>query len=186
MRCTKSGVPLYSVGLVSLITCITFLVSSNSAVEVFNWFVDLTTTGLIMTYTIMLLIFLAWFRARQAQGLSNSDLYYVAPLQPYWAYFAFGFGCVALVFIGFDSFVPFKPQAFVTGYFGIPYTATLFFGYKYWKKTKLVDPKEADLVSGKEEVDRECAMWEEGGIDKNWRAALAEMPFWKRCWERMW
>lgn len=186
MKCTKAGVPVYCVAIVSLITCITFLVTANSAVEVFNWFVDLTTTGLIATYTIMLVIFVFWHRARRHQGLKNSSLPYVAPLQPYGAYFALVLGLTALVFIGFDSFVPFKARGFVTGYFCIPYSITLYFGCKIWKKTKLVDPRTADLVSGKAEVDEECRVWEEGGIEKNYKASLAELPFWRKCWERLW
>ena len=39
LKCTKAGIPIYCVAAVSLVTCITFLVSSNSAVEVFFWFV---------------------------------------------------------------------------------------------------------------------------------------------------
>ena len=36
------------------------------------------------------------------------------------------------------------------------------------------------------EVDEECRQWEEGGIEENWNRELAQMPFWKRCFERMW
>jgi amino acid transporter len=186
LKCTKAGVPVYCVAVVSLVTCITFLVTANSAVEVFNWFVDLTTTGLIATYTIMILIFIFWHRARKYQNLPDSALPYVAPLQPYWAYFGLAVGLVALLFIGFDSFAPFKIKGFVTGYFCIPYTTILYFGWKIWKKTKLVDPRTADLISGKAEVDDECRIWEEGGIEENHRARLAEMPFWRRSWERIW
>lgn len=186
LHCTKTGVPIYCVGLVSLITCITFLVSSNSAVEVFYWFVDLTTTGLIATYTSMLVAFVGWHRARTAQGLPTSSLHYLAPLTPWSAYLAIFLGCVALLFIGFDTFAPFTVQGFVTSYFCLPYSAVLFIGWKLLKGTSFVNAHEADLVSGKIEVDEECRHWEEGGIEENWRKALAEMPFWRRCWERMW
>lgn len=186
MKCTKSGVPVYAVAVVSIITCITFLVSTTSAAEVFNWFVDLTTAGLITTYSFMIIIFLFWHRARTHQGLLNSDLPYVAPYQPFWAYFALGLGIVALVFMGFDSFAPFSVKGFVTNYFCIPYSAALYFGCKFWQGTKIVDLRTADLITGKAEVDEECRVWEEGGIEENYRARLAEMPFWKRCWEKMW
>lgn len=186
MKCTKAGVPIYCVAVVSVITCITFLVSSNSAAKVFQWFVDLTTTGLIATYTMMLVIFIGWYRARVAQGLKGSSLPYVAPLAPYWPYFAIGLGCVALLFIGFDAFVPFKVQGFITSYFCLPYSGTLFLFWKVYKGTSFVKPECADLYSGKEEADAECREWEEGGIEENWKQALAEMPFWKRCWERIW
>ncbi|CAM1506469.1 Fc.00g061100.m01.CDS01 [Cosmosporella sp. VM-42] len=186
MKCTKSGVPIYAVATVSLISCVTFLVSSNSAVEVFYWFVDLTTTGLIATYTMMLLVFIGWYRARVAQGLNPASLHYTAPLAPYSAYLGLFLGTVALIFIGFDTFAPFSVQGFITSYFCLPYSAILFLVWKIVKKTHFVDPATADLISGKKEVDEECREWEEGGIEENYRAALAEMPFWKRCWERIW
>lgn len=186
LRCTKSGVPIYCVTVVSLITCITFLVSSNSAVEVFYWFVDLTTTGLIATYTCMLLTFVGWYRARNAQGLRTSSLHYLAPLTPYSAYFALFLGCVAILFIGFDTFVPFSTQGFITSYFCVPYTTVLFLVWKILKRTRLVDPKEADLVSGKQEVDEECRVWEDGGIEENYKKALSEMTVARRCWEKIW
>lgn len=178
--------PIYCVATVTLISCITFLASSNNAVEVFYWFVDLTTTGLIATYTMMILTFVGWYRARQSQGLTNEFMYYVAPLNPYAAWFGLFLGCLALIFIGFDTFVPFSIQGFITSYFCLPYSAVLYFGWKIVKRTKLVKPTEADLVTGKAEADYECRKWEEGGIQENWKKELAAMPFWKRCWERIW
>lgn len=186
LKCTKSGVPIYCVATVSLISCITFLVCSTSAVEVFYWFVDLTTTGLIATYTFMLWVFVGWYRARTAQRLPLSELHYTAPLAPYSAYFALFLGCVAIFFIGFDTFEPFSVQSFITSYFCVPYSVVLFFIWKVLKRTQFVDPKDADLYSGKEEVDEECRCWEEGGIKENYKARLAEMGFVKRCWERIW
>jgi yeast amino acid transporter len=41
MKCTRSGVPFWSVTVVQLISCLTFLVASNSSVEVFYWYVHL-------------------------------------------------------------------------------------------------------------------------------------------------
>lgn len=40
-KCTKSGVPIYCVGIVLLIALLSFLQVSNSAVVVLNWFVGL-------------------------------------------------------------------------------------------------------------------------------------------------
>lgn len=189
--------PVYCVLAVSLVTCITFLVSSTSAVSVFYWFVDLTTTGLIATYTAMLVVYLGWYRARRAQAGDSSPgvsahpahpsrLPYVAPFGPWPACGALALGCTALLFIGFDAFGPFSAQAFVTSYFCLPYSAGLFIFWKVWRRTRLVSPREADLLAGKAEADAECRVWEEGGLDENWRAVLAAMPFWRRCWERMW
>ncbi|KAI1059079.1 hypothetical protein NW752_006643 [Fusarium irregulare] len=186
MKCNKAGVPMYAVLVVSLLSCITFLVAGESSVTVFFWFVDLTTTGLIATYTMMIVVFVGWYRARKAQGLDNSALHYVAPFNPYAAYIGLFLGAVALIFIGFDKFEPWSTQGFVTSYFCHGYAIFLFVAWKVIKKTKFVSPESADLVSGKKEVDEECKHWEEGGIEENYKRELAAMPFWKRCWERLW
>ncbi|TLD08647.1 uncharacterized protein PgNI_07065 [Pyricularia grisea] len=186
LYCTKQGVPLYCVLTVSVISCITFLVSSNSAVEVFFWFVDLTTTALIMTYTMMVITFLGFYRARNAQGLDPQTLPYLAPFAPYSAYLALFLGCVAILFVGFDSFGPFDVRSFITSYFGLAFGVFMYVFWKVFKRTKAVDPMEADLYSGKKEVDEECRHWEEGGIEEVERARLAQMSFARRCWERLW
>lgn len=186
LYCTKQGVPLYCVLTVSLISCITFLVSSNSAVEVFFWFVDLTTTALIMTYTMMMITFIGFYRARKAQGMDPQTLPFLAPFTPYSAYLALFLGCVAVLFVGFDALGPFDVRSFITAYFALGFGAFMYVFWKVVKRTKLVDPREADLYSGKKEVDDECRHWEEGGIEEVERARLAQMSFARRCWERLW
>ncbi|KAK5945062.1 hypothetical protein PMZ80_002265 [Knufia obscura] len=186
MKCTKSGVPMYAVLTVQLISCVTFLVASNSAVEVFYWFVGLTTCALVLTYVLMLWTYLGWHYAKRAQGIKDSDLPYVAPWNPYAAYFAIVIGCLVMIFIGFDTFVPWSTQGFITSYFGLPFGIVMFFFWKVFKRTKFVKAAHADLVSGKREIDEECKHWEEGGVEENERRRLAEMNFFRRCWERMW
>ncbi|KAF3353196.1 hypothetical protein VDGD_07108 [Verticillium dahliae] len=191
LKCTKAGVPIYCVLVVSAITCITFLVSSNSAVEVFFWFVDLTTTALIATYTFMLVTYLGFYRARKAQGLADQYLPYVAPLTPYAPVVSLLCGCTALVFVGFDVFSPFSIRGFVTSYFALLWAAVMFGVGRFlvWKrggKMGFIAAKDADLVSGKDEIDEECRHWEEGGIEEVEKARLAEMSVGRRTWERMW
>ncbi|KAI1336372.1 amino acid permease/ SLC12A domain-containing protein [Xylariaceae sp. FL0016] len=185
-KCTKDGVPILAVSAVSLITCITFLVSSNSAVEVFFWFVDLTTTALIMAYTMMLVAYLGFYHARRAQGLDPASLPYLAPWAPYSTYLALLLGVLALIFVGFDAFVPFDVRSFITSYFAVGFAIFMFVLWKVLKRTKFVHPRDADLVSGKKEVDEECRHWEEGGIEENEKRRLAELGFAQRCWERLW
>lgn len=186
MTCTATGVPIYCVGAVSLIGCLTFLVASNNAATVFWWFVDLCTTGLVLTYLYFFITFLCWYRARKVQCLPEESLHYTAPWTPYSAYFALLFGTLVVVFIGFDSFVPFSIQGFITSYFAVPYSGFLFLFWKVFKKTKFQDPATADLYSGKAEVDRECRVWEEGGIEENEKQRLASMSATRRAWQRLW
>jgi yeast amino acid transporter len=186
LKCTKAGVPIYAVCTVSLISCITFLVAGNSSVEVFFWFVDLTTTALILTYTMMLIAFIGFYRARTSQGMDPATLPYRAPWAPYTTYFALGLGILALLFVGYDAFVPFDTRSFVTAYFANFFAIFIFLVWKLWKRSKFVRPSEADLISGLKEVNDECRHWEEGGIEENEKRRLAEMNFARRCWERLW
>ncbi|CAG9982775.1 unnamed protein product [Clonostachys byssicola] len=186
LNIVASGIPIWCVLSVSLVTCITFMVASNDGVKVFFWFVDMTTGGLVFTYILMLATFLAWHRARKAQGFPSSKLYYVAPLQPYTAMMAMSLGILVLLTLGFDVFYPFDIRGFITSYFCIPYTIVLFIGWKIAKKTSYIKPEDADFVTGKKEIDADCLRWESGGIEENWEEHLRGLTFWRRCWERMW
>ncbi|KAL2408413.1 putative proline-specific permease put4 [Exophiala dermatitidis] len=186
MKCTKAGVPIYCVVAVSLISCITYLVASDSAVTVFYWFVNLTTIALIVTYQGMLWTYVGWWRARVAQGLDPNSLPYKAPFGIYICGFALVMGLAVMLFIGFDVFVPWDTEGFVTSYFGGAFAVVMFFFWKFFKKTRFADPETADIYSGKAEIDMECRHWEEGGIEEAEKARLAQMNFLRRTWERMW
>lgn len=186
LKCTKSGIPIYAVTVVSLISCVTYLVASDSAVKVFFWFVSLTTIALILTYTGMLWTYIGWHRALTAQQFDRSTLPYTAPLAPYSAWLAIGVGCVVMLFIGFDVFVPWDTQGFITSYFGLGFGIIMFVFWKIYKRTKWTDPSTCDFYSGKAEIDEECREWEEGGLEENEAKRLSEMNFARRTWERMW
>ncbi|KAH8893576.1 proline permease [Thozetella sp. PMI_491] len=185
-KCTKSGVPIYSVLVVTLITSITFLVPSNSAITVFLWFIDLTTGALVVSYTMMLVTYVGFYRARTVQGLDPSTLPYQAPFGPWIAYVGIFLGCLALLTMGWNYFVPFDKNDFVTSYFALAFGFVTYFGWKIMKRTKLVNPAEADLIGGKKEIDDECRHWEEGGLLEVERERLAQFSFARRCWERLW
>ncbi|KAL3444999.1 amino acid permease/ SLC12A domain-containing protein [Aspergillus insuetus] len=186
LKCTKSGVPIYCVLVVSLITCITFMVADNSSVEVFYWFIDLTTCGLVLTYTCMVAVFLAWYRALRAQGVDRATLPWAAPLMPYWAILALIIGSAVTIFNGFTVFSPWSTQGFITSYFAIGFFIVMFAFWKLWHKTSFVKPAEADIISGKAEIDAECRIWEDGGFKERRRAELAQMHWSRRWWEKMW
>lgn len=147
---------------------------------------DLTTTALIMTYTMMIITFLGFYHARQLQGMDPATLPYRAPWAPYTTYFALMLGILALIFVGYDAFVPFDTRSFVTAYFALMFAPFMFILWKVVKRTKFVRPSEADLYSGKKEVDDECRHWEEGGIEENEKIRLAQMSVMRRSWERIW
>ncbi|KAK4629082.1 Proline-specific permease [Fulvia fulva] len=179
LKCTKAGTPIYAVLTVALIGCITFLTSSNSAATVFGWFVDLATCGFVLSYTAFQVTWIGWDRALKAQGVSRDRLHWNGPLMPHAAYVGVVTGLVVLFFIGFDVFVPFNIQGFITSYFGIAFAGAVFLLWKILKRSKFVKPSEADLWSGKAEVDAECSIWKVEGEE---RAATALGRFWDKIW----
>lgn len=186
LKCSQSGIPYYCVLAVSLISCITFLVGDNAAITVFSWFVDLSTSGLIVNFTCFFWVYLGWYRALKAQGFDRPTLPYHCNFAPYTAWFGLIFGILIVLFLGFDSFAPFSIQGFVTTYFGVFWCTSMFLLWKVVKKTKFVDPATVDIWEGKAGVDAECAIWENGGIDENEKQRLAQMNVIQRTWERIW
>lgn len=187
LKCNASGVPVYCVLTVSLLSCVTFLVAGSSSVTVFYWFVDLTTIAFILTYTGMLCVFIGWYRAIKAQGIDRKQFVpWASPWQPYAAIWAIVIGSVTALFNGFTAFKPFSVQGFVTSYFGLAFWVVMYVFWKVYHRTKLVNPAEADLYSGKAEIDEECKLWEDGGWEERRKAELAQMHWGRRLWEKMW
>ncbi|KAJ5599466.1 hypothetical protein N7450_000533 [Penicillium hetheringtonii] len=187
LKCTSSGIPIYCVLTVSLLSCITFLVADTSSVTVFFWFVDLTTIAFVLTYTGMLCVFIAWYRALKAQGIDRKQFVpWASPFQPYMTILAIVIGCLTALFNGFSVFKPFNIQGFVTAYFGMAFWAVMFAFWKLFHRTKFVSPADADLYSGKAEVDEECKIWEDGEWEERRKVELAQMNWVRRVWEKMW
>lgn len=187
LKCTASGIPIYCVITVSVLSCITFLVASTSSVEVFFWFVDLTTIAFVLTYTGMVCVFIAWYRAMKAQGIDRKSFVpWVAPFQPYGAILAIVIGCLTAIFNGFSVFKPFSVQGFITSYFGLAFWIVMFVFWKVYHRSSFVKVAEADLHSGKAEIDEECKIWEEGGWAERRKEELAKMHWFRRVWEKMW
>jgi amino acid transporter len=142
---------------------------------------QLSTIGFVLAYTGYIVTYIGWYKALQAQGISRDTLPWKAPFQPWSSYFAIGTGCVVIFFSGWNTFKPFDVQGFVTSYFGVAFAAFMFVFWKVVKKTKFVKPAEADLFSGKAEVDLECKHW-----DENPGKERSEMTRLERLWDAFW
>lgn len=156
------GVPIYSLGLCSLIACIAYMNVSSDSQTVFGYFVDLVTIFGLLTWISLLVTHIFFVRARKAQNVPESDLAYTAPFGVAGSYFALVFCIIIALTKSYDVFTHspewgnFDYKTFITAYLGIPLYLMLIFGYKVFTGSKRVKP-EADLWTGKEEIDREEA-----------------------------
>ncbi|KAF4337996.1 general amino acid permease [Fusarium beomiforme] len=210
LRCTKSGVPWVCVTAVTAISLLSFLVASNSASEVFSWFLDLTSVALVVNFTAMTWVFIGWRRALKAQGITrqgennfkkpffkkNVDRQpvpgivfpYSAPCASWTPYLCLFIGCTTSIFIGFDVFQPWSVKGFITSYFGLGWFIFMFIFWKIFHRTKFADPSTVDIFADgkKQAVDEECRFWEEGPGDEIERDALAKKHIVVRTWARFW
>ncbi|EFX04948.1 amino acid permease [Grosmannia clavigera kw1407] len=162
---TRNGVPIYSLLLSSVFACIGFLNVHTSSATIFNYFTNLVTVFGILTWISVLVTHIFFVRARRAQGIPDSSLNYVAPFGLWGTYG----GLAVCIFIAlcknYSVFVHssktsghygnFDYKNFITGYLGIPIYLVMLFAFKFIKKSRGVGPREADLFSGKKEVDDE-------------------------------
>lgn len=163
-RTDARGVPVYALGLSTLIACIAFLNVADDSRKVFGYFVNLVTIFGLLTWISILVAHIYFVKARRAQGITNSQLAYTAPFGLYGTYFALVFCIIIAIFKNFDVFVHVKGREngekfdyvnFITGYLGIPLYLGMIIGYKLVTRTKGWTPLNADLHTGKDIIDRE-------------------------------
>ena len=118
-------------------------------------------------------------QALKAQGRSRDDLPYKAPFQPWGSYFALVTTGIITFFKGYDTFIPFKADTFVTAYIAIPTFFALWAGYKFYYKTRIIPLDQVDLDSGKREIDEE----EEQFLAE--QAKLGPRNWWQRTWDSL-
>ncbi|GFF28904.1 dicarboxylic amino acid permease [Aspergillus udagawae] len=162
-RTDRRGVPIYALAISACFACLAYMNVSSDSKTVFKYFVDLVTIFGLLTWISLLITHIHFVRARKAQNVPNSDLVYTAPFGAAGSYFALVFCCLIALTKSYDVFVHsktygnFNYKGFITAYLGIPVYLCLIFGYKLFTRCKGVKPEEADLWSGKDEIDREEA-----------------------------
>lgn len=99
-------------------------------------------------------------QALHKQGYSRNNLAYKAPFQPFGSWFALISTGIITIFKGYDTFMPFTKDTFVTSYIGIPTFIVFWAGYKLYWKTSVIPLDKVDLVTGRKEILEEEARFE--------------------------
>lgn len=153
----RFGVPYACVAATSSLSLIAYLNVSNASAQVFFWFSNISAVSTLIVWCSICVTYLRFYHGLERNGISRTSLPWKAPLQPFLAYFGICFCSVIAFFNGFDAFFPgrFSAKSFVPPYIDIPIFLALVLGYKFVKKTKLVELGDMDLWSGKTEIDRQ-------------------------------
>ncbi|RDB21180.1 Dicarboxylic amino acid permease [Hypsizygus marmoreus] len=178
-RVNRMGVPYPSLILCTAFCGLVFLNVSSSSAKVFTWFVNLVSTAGALTWMCIAFSHIKFMQALTANGMSRDDLPYKAPFQPWGSWFALIATTIITIFKGFDTFIPFKVDTFITSYIGIPIFFVLWLGYKLLYRTRVIPSKEVDLVTGLRQIDEE----EEKFIAS--QPPLADRSFAKKLWDSL-
>ncbi|KAK1138668.1 general amino acid permease agp2 [Aspergillus melleus] len=155
IRCTRTGVPIYCVGVVLLIALLAFLQVSNSAAVVLQWFVSLMTASQLINFSVITFTYTRFRKALMAQGIPRHTLPYQSLGQPYVAYIALVCTSVMAFVGGYEVFLPgnWDVPTFFFSYTMIGVFPILYFSWKFWHRTEIKKLETIDLVTGLDEIE---------------------------------
>lgn len=178
-KVNRMGVPYPALILCTAFCGLVFLNVRSSGAIVFTWFVNVLSTLGALTWMCIAFCHIKFMKALAANGMSRDDLPYKAPFQPWGSWFALIATGIITFFKGYDTFLPFTIDTFVTSYIGIPIFFVLWLGYKITYKTKLIPSSEVDLVSGIRAIDEE----EEKFLAE--KAKKGPQSMWRNLWDSL-
>lgn len=125
-RCTKRGIPIYSVAAVMLFGLLSFLNVSNNSSVVFNWFVNVTTVSGLFNWITLGISYIRFRKGMEVQGIDRSTLPFRGLFQPYAAWYSIILSTFFILINGFDVFFPGRWSVgdFFAAYSGILMFAT--------------------------------------------------------------
>ena len=97
--------------------------------------------------TIICTVYLRFYYGMKKQDISRDELPWKAPFQPYAAWIGLVSFLIILLTGGYVVFIHghWDTETFFSAYFNIPLIFTLFFGYKFLAKTKMVSLDEMPI-----------------------------------------
>jgi yeast amino acid transporter len=103
----------------------------------------------MLTWIGILASHVGFLKATRVQDISLDRFPYRSPFGLAGSYIALAFLSLFIITKSFEVFVGhFDYKNFIVGYIGIPVYLTCLIGYKVSRKTKMVKPFEADLITG--------------------------------------
>ncbi|KAJ7097729.1 general amino acid permease AGP2 [Mycena belliarum] len=164
-RCSRNGVPIYSVAFTLVFALLSFLQVSNGSAVVLKWLVNLVTATQLLNYAIISFTYLRFYYALKAQGIPRERLPHRSFWQPFCGYYAFT-GTFIMAFVGgWTVFLPGKwdTPTFLFSYFMLALAPVLFIFWKFFQKTTF---RRAEDVTFFEKEREAVDMYEDTHVQK--------------------
>ncbi|ESZ94166.1 amino acid transporter [Sclerotinia borealis F-4128] len=147
-RVNRAGVPYVAAVLYAVFMCLGYMTLSSTASIVFTWLQDLVSIATLINWICILLIYLRFLYGCKKQGINrHTELPWAAPFQPYTTWASLGLFLLLLLTGGYTTFIhgEWSNETFISSYLNIPIILILFFGYKFYAKTKMVSLEEMPI-----------------------------------------
>lgn len=150
---THNGVPYYAVAFTALFGLLGFMNESAGASTGFDWLVDMSGTATFISWACINIAHIAFMKALKARGTDRDTLPYKAMWQPWFSWYGLFFNVLILLTQGFTSFMPWSTSSFFANYISVILFVAMYVGHKLFYRTKFVASLDADLDSGRKDVD---------------------------------
>lgn len=152
-RTSASGVPYVACAFTAAFGLLGFLNESASGGKVFDWLLNITSIAGFISWTCINICHLAFMRALSARGESRDVLPYKALWQPWFSWYGVFFNSLIIITNGFTAFIPWNTSEFFVAYISVMLFVLLYVGHKVVFRTSFVRPIEADLDTGRKEIE---------------------------------
>ncbi|KAI8289312.1 General amino acid permease [Colletotrichum sp. SAR11_57] len=148
--------------LVNALILSSVFAAGNTGATVLDWLVNILTSGGLVNFIVMCIVYLRFYKACEAQGVDRTTLPYRAWFQPYSAWIALFMFCSIAICSGYTTFFgDFSAATFFTRYTMVLFAPVSYCGWKLIKRTRIIPAKEVNLVWERPEIDAYEASLEE-------------------------
>lgn len=168
-KTNKSGVPYPAVLATWAVGLLAYLNVSSTGAQVFTWFSNISTISGFIAWIVVMVTYIRFRKALVFHGLLDT-LPFKTPFQPYLVWIVLFIISLLTITNGFHVFFPsnWSVSSFLAAYITLPIFLVLYLGHKLWFRTSwAIKISQIDVMSGKREMDEECAK-DEDPIPKNW------------------
>lgn len=149
-RTNAKGTPVYALVLCASFAALAYLAVGESSNTAFGWFSNMSSVTGMFNWLGICITAIRFRRGLKAQGIDPKNLPWYSKLMPFAAYWGLGWTIIIILFAKWSVFLKgrWNTASFITNYLPIPVFFILYFGYKFWYRTKLIRASEMDFVTG--------------------------------------
>ncbi|KAJ5609587.1 hypothetical protein N7528_010154 [Penicillium herquei] len=147
-RINRFTIPYVAVALYSVFMALGYMTVSSSASTVFTWLQDIVSISTIVNWLCILIVYLRFLYGCKKQGIDrHTELPWAAPFQPYTTWASLIVFILLFLTGGYSTFMKgrWSTETFISSYFNLPFILVVYFGYKFWMKTKIIPLEEIPI-----------------------------------------